>query len=103
MVHLDPMRGHEQAGTRPALVVSDDRFNHSPAGLVIVTPITATDRGIPAHVKVAPREGGLAKASLIMTDQIRTVAQVRLERKLGTISPAAMAKVEDCLRLLLGL
>jgi len=100
---LDPTLGHEQAGTRPVLVVSADPFNRSPAALAIVLPITGTDRGIPAHVKVAPGEGGLAKTSLIMVDQVRTISQQRLGRRLGGVSPATMARVEDRLRLVLGL
>jgi mRNA interferase MazF len=103
MVNLDPTLGHEQAGIRPALVVSEDPFNQSPAGLVVVTPITGTDRGIPAHVRVAPKEGGLTKTSLIMADQIRTISQRRLARRMGTVSSATMAQVEHCLRLVLGL
>src|SRR4051812_30760725 len=59
MVNLDPTVGHEQGGQRPALVVSDDSLNRSPAGVVIVAPITGTDRNIPAHVRVTPPEGGL--------------------------------------------
>src|SRR5438128_11466126 len=42
LIDLNPVRGHEQAGRRPALVVSDDLFNQGPAGLVIVLPITST-------------------------------------------------------------
>ena len=103
MVNLDPTLGHEQAGKRPALVVSDDRFNQSPAGLVVVTPITGTDRGIPAHVRVASKEGGLMKEGLVMADQIRTISQQRLGRRMGAVSPATMAQVEHCLRLVLGL
>ncbi len=37
-VNLNPSRGHEQAGIRPALIVSVDMFNHGPAGLVVVLP-----------------------------------------------------------------
>jgi mRNA interferase MazF len=103
MVNLDPTIGHEQAGQRPALIVSDDLLNRSPAGLVIVAPITGTDRGIPAHVRVAAPEGGLVKASLIMADQIRTISQRRLGRRLGTITPETMTQVDDRLRLVLGL
>ena len=40
MIDFDPTRGHEQAGRRPALVVSDDVFNAGPAGLVMVLPVT---------------------------------------------------------------
>ena len=41
MVDLNPTRGHEQAGVRPALVVSVDTFNHGPAGLAVVLPVTS--------------------------------------------------------------
>jgi mRNA interferase MazF len=103
MVNLNPTLGHEQAGIRPALVVSEDLFNQSPAGLVVVTPITGTDRGIPAHVRVSPKEGGLTKTSLVMADQVQTISQRRLGRRMGTVSPATMIQVEQCLRRVLGL
>ena len=63
-------------------VVSEDQFNQSPAGLVVVTPITGTDPGISAHIRVAPKEGGLTKMSLIMADQIRTISVRRLGRRM---------------------
>jgi mRNA interferase MazF len=103
MVSLDPTIGYEQAGIRPALVVSETQFNQSPAGLVVVTPITGTDRGIPAHVRVAPKEGGLTKPSLIMADQVRTISQQRLGRRMGIVAPHTIAQVEYYLRLVLGL
>ena len=103
MVDLNPAVGHEQGGQRPALVVSADALNRSPAGLVIVAPITGTDRGIPAHVKVAASEGGLTKASVVMTDQIRTISLRRVARRLGAVSSFTMKQVEDRLRLVLDL
>lgn len=103
MVDLDPTVGHEQGGQRPALVVSADALNRSPAGLVIVAPITGTDRGIPAHVKVAASEGGLSKASVIMADQLRTISRRRVARRLGAVSSLTMRQVEDRLRLVLDL
>jgi hypothetical protein len=56
-VDLNPPRGHEQAGRRPALVVPADAFNRSRAGLVMVVPLTTRARGIPTHVEVRPPEG----------------------------------------------
>ena len=47
MVDLRPTRGREQDGTRPALVLLVDKFNHGPADLVIVVPITKTQGSIP--------------------------------------------------------
>jgi mRNA interferase MazF len=103
MANLAPTVGHEQAGTRPALIVSDDALNSSPADLVIVTPVTGTRRGIPAHVPVDPPEGGLAKPSVILGDQVRTVSKHRLVRRLGAVTPATMGLVEECLRFVLAL
>jgi mRNA interferase MazF len=66
LADLNPTRGHEQAGKRPVAVVSEDRLNNGPAGLVIVLPITSTIRPIPSHVVVAPPEGGLAVRSAVI-------------------------------------
>lgn len=103
LVNLNPAQGHEQAGRRPALVISEDRFNHGPAGLVAVLPITTTDRGIPLHVALAAGEAGLAKASFVLCDQVRTISRERLVRRYGAVTAPNMAIVEDRLRIVLGL
>jgi mRNA interferase MazF len=103
MANLDPTIGHEQGGQRPALVISADSLNRSLAQLVIVAPITGTDRGIPAHVAISAPEGGLTKSSVIMADQIRTISRQRISRRLGTVSSATMGRVEGCVKLVLDL
>lgn len=100
---LNPIRGHEQAGLRPGLVVSTDGFNHGPAGLVIVVPLTTRDRGILLHVLVSPPEGGLRERSFVKCDNIRSVAKERLVKRLGCVSARTMASVEDQMRILLEL
>lgn len=102
-MNLEPVTGHEQGGERPALIVSNDLLNSSPAELVIVAPITGKDRGIPAHVRVNPPEGGLRKPSAIMADQVRTISRHCLGRRLGTIATATLDQVNDRLRLVLDL
>ena len=103
LMDLNPVCGHEQAGRRPALVVSVDGFNHGPAGLVIVIPITTKDKGIPLHVGVFPPEGGLNEQSFIKCEDVRSVAKERLVRCLGRVGEGTLAEVEDRLRILLGL
>jgi mRNA interferase MazF len=103
LADLNPTRGHEQAGRRPVLIVSDDVFNHGPAGLVIVLPLTSTHRGVPSHVPIMPPEGGLKTPSVILCEAIRSIAKDRLVQQWGTVSPATIAVVEDRLRILLGL
>ncbi|NCR44934.1 MAG: type II toxin-antitoxin system PemK/MazF family toxin, partial [Microcystis aeruginosa SX13-01] len=47
LADLNPVRGHEQAGKRPCLVISADLFNQGASGLVVVLPVTSKDKGIP--------------------------------------------------------
>ena len=100
---LEPTRGREQAGKRPVLVVSTDGFNHSPAELVVILPITSKGKGIPWHVPVSAPEGGLTRTSFVMCEAIRCVARERLARRLGEISDWTLAEVEKRLRVLLEL
>jgi mRNA interferase MazF len=102
-VNFDPAIGHEQGGVRPALIVSVNVMNESPAGLLFVAPITGTDRGIMAHVRIPSQEAGLTKASVILTDQVRSISTRRLGRWLGRVSSSTMREVEQRLAFLLGL
>jgi mRNA interferase MazF len=103
LVDLDPTRGHEQAGVRPALVVSTDVFNHGPAGLVVVLPLTTRARGIPLHILVDPPEGAVRQRSFIKCEDIRSIARERLVARWGSVSNSTMTVVEDRLRVLLDL
>lgn len=103
LVDLNPTRGHEQTGTRPGLVLSVDLFNHGPAGLVIMLPISTVAKGIPFHVELNPPEGGLKQKSFVKCEDVRSVAKERLLRRYSTVSPHTMAAVEDRLRILLNL
>jgi mRNA interferase MazF len=100
---LDPTRGREQAGKRPLLVVSTDGFNHGPAELVVVLPITSKDKGIPWHFPIKAGEGGLVRNSFVMCEAIRCVARERLVKRLGHVSPSTLNQVELRLRMLLDL
>ncbi len=100
---FDPVRGREQSGRRPAVVVSADRLHQGTGQLAYVLPLTRTDRGIPWHVALDPPEGGVKVRSFIMCDQLRIFAFERLLRWRGSIDPNTMAEIEDYLRVLLGL
>ncbi len=102
-VDLSTTRGREQAGRRPALVVSTDRFNHGPAGLVVVLPMTTRPKGIPLHVEVEPREGGVRERSFVKPEDIRSVSTERLGERWGVVSPNTLMAVEARLRVLLEL
>ena len=103
LADLNPTRGREQRGTRPVLVLSVDTFNAGPAELVTVLPVTSTVRSIPSHLAVQPPEGGLHVPSAILCDQVRTIARERLVRRRGIIAPGILTRVEEIVRILLGL
>src|SRR5437868_1890070 len=103
LVDLDPSKGREQAGSRPALVISVDIFNHGAAELVVVIPITSKPKGIPLHVEINPPEGGLTMNSSVKCEDIRSISTSRLVKPLGKVLPTTIEAVEDRLRILLGL
>ena len=100
---LDPTMGREQAGARPVLIVSDDIYNQSHANLVVMVPLTTTDRGITLHVRVSPPDGGVKHPSVVLCDAVRSVSKQRLLERWGRVSDEVMTEVEDRLRILLRL
>ena len=91
----DPVRGSEQAGRRPALLISRDAINRvSP--VVVVVPLT-TYRGrtlYPSDVLVKAPEGGLARDSVVLGLHLRAVARERLGRVIGRVEPVTLRKIE---------
>ncbi|MFO8056917.1 MAG: type II toxin-antitoxin system PemK/MazF family toxin [bacterium] len=100
---LDPTTGHEQGRTRPCLIMSENSFNNGPANLVIIIPLTTTNRSIPLHVEIHPTEGGISNTSYILCDQLRTISTTRLKECWGQVSDDTMIEVEKRVRQLLGL
>lgn len=92
----------EQAGVRPALIVSNDWFNETENYLIIVVPITGTDRGISTQYRIGKREGGLSKNSVVMCEQVRSVSVRRLLNRRGTVSPETIAAVRQLIDLCVG-
>lgn len=93
LVALAPSIVRESRKTRPCLVVSPDEMNHN-IQTTIVAPMTTKGRGYPTRVPC--RFGG--KSGQIVLDQIRTVDQSRLVKKLGRLDPRASRRVPEVLR-----
>jgi mRNA interferase MazF len=102
-VDLDPVRGREQAGVRPTLVISVNLFNQSGAELSIIIPLTSKDKQIRTHVPIEPSDGGVRIRSFVKCEDVRSIAQERFERRIGSVNPAVLLEVEKRLRLLMGL
>lgn len=98
---LDPTQGHEQAGRRPVLILSEDVFNaHS--GTVIAVALTSREpqAGFPLSTEIIG--AGLPKRSWAKMSQIRTLSVSRLATKIGSASPAEITAVLDGLIEILG-
>ena len=95
LVDLNPIRGHEQAGKRPCLIVSVDLFNQSPAELVIVLPISTKGKGIRTHVRIDPPEAGTRETCFIKCEDVRSISTERLIRRWGHVSSGTVQAVED--------
>lgn len=93
IVELDPIRGHEQGGTRPAAVLSTTLLNHGPADLVIVAPMTRTDRGVRWHVRLGPPDTQPGQSSVVLCDAVRSISIQRFRGYVGRLSPGAMAQI----------
>jgi len=89
---LNPVRGREQAGMRPVLVLSHDVFNER-SGTVIALAMTSQQPRAGFPLTLESRAAGLTKRSWIKISQIRTLAAERIGRRLGRASPTELAKV----------
>jgi mRNA interferase MazF len=105
LVDFDPSRGHEIQKTRPAVVIQNDIGNRY-SSVTIVAAITSklSPAPYPVEVGVAPSKGnGLTLPSAINLGQIRSVDRGRLTKRLGTLDAATMRKVDNALKISLGL
>ena len=101
-IDLDPVRGHEQGRRRPGLVVSVDEFNKLAHGLMWIVPITTRLQRHSFAVVISPPEGGLAKPSVALCHQLRTVSTDRLDQPMGTVSTETLDEVRRRVGLILG-
>ena len=85
-MYFDPIKGSEQAGRRPALIISGNMLNEH-LNIVIVCPLTTNIKRFKGNVVLNPsQENGLKAPSEILTFHIRSVSKERLKKKLGMVS-----------------
>ena len=103
-VRFDPTEGSEQAGERPALVLSPDLINER-APVVLVAPFTTrkTERVYAFEALVEPPDGGLTQRSKVMLLHLRGVDKTRITGRYGALSEETMRSVEEALRIVTGL
>lgn len=103
MASLDPIRGSEQAGTRPVLILQMDPLTNFLRTIVAIPLTTNLKWGQYAFcVHVAAPEGGLTSDSIALCHQVRVTDKSRFIRRLGQVSNATLAKVEQAISVTLG-
>lgn len=97
-MNLSPVVGSEQAGHRPAVVISSNDYLASVPNVVIVVPVTTRDRGLPNHVHLGGVPGLDEADSFAMTEQPRTVDRRRITKHAGQIDGATLDEIRSWLR-----
>jgi mRNA interferase MazF len=98
---LNPVRGSEQAGNRPVLVLSQDIFNDR-SGTVIAVAITGQPQRAGFPLTLELKSVRMPKQSWIKISQIRTLAVERIGKKIGRANPQEIAKVIEGLEEIIG-
>jgi len=98
-ISLDPQAGHEQAGRRPALVVSPASYN-GPVGLALLCPVTSHAKGYPFEVPLPP---GVAVSGVVLADHVKSLDwRARRAEYAGDAPETVVTEVTRRLGLLLG-
>lgn len=104
IVNFDPTVGAEIQKTRPALIIQNDIANRSSPITIIAAITSQYDEPLyPTEVLLDAAEGGMHKNSVVLLNQIRSVDKQRLVRRLGTLRPETMRRVNRAIQLSLGL
>jgi mRNA interferase MazF len=102
LADLNPVKGAEQAGRRPVLVISRESFNQV-MPVVTVLPLTSHKRGrrvYPHEFLLQKGQAGLPRDSVVLAHQIRTIDKTRLQSAYGRITDATIrARVQQALRI----
>ena len=103
-VNLNPAKGSEQAGRRPVLIIQNDIGNEV-APTTIIAPITTKSfsKEFPTNVHLPKGIGGLKSNSTVLFSQIRTIDKTRLETKIGDLPELYLTKMNQAIRISLGL
>lgn len=101
---LSPVIGSEQGGIRPVLIVQNDIGNkYSPTVIAAAITSRTGKSKLPTHIEVYADKYGLARDSVILLEQIRTLDKKRLKEKMGHLDEDVMGQVNDAITVSFGL
>ena len=101
---LSPVVGSEQGGLRPVLIIQNDvGSKYSPTVIAAAITSRLSKSRLPTHIDILADRVGLAKDSVVLLEQIRTIDKRRLRERIGRLDEEQMARVDDALTVSLGL
>lgn len=104
LANLEPIKGSEQGGIRPVLVIQNDVSNkYSPVSIVAAITSKVFEKEFPTNVFIPKKESGLGKDSTVLLNQVRTIDKSRLIKKSGSLDLQLMGKIDLALKVSLSL
>ena len=101
---LSPVVGSEQGGVRPVLIVQNDVGNRFSPTVIAAAITSQTDKAkMPTHIQVRSEGSGLAKDSIVLLEQVRTLDKRRLREHMGRLDEDSMRRVNNAIQISLGL
>ena len=100
---LSPVVGSEQGGVRPVLIVQNDVGNkYSPTVIAAAVTGRLDKAKLPTHIALKAKEYGLAKDSVVLLEQLRTLDKRRLKERIGCVPQDVMTRINEALMISLG-
>lgn len=101
---LSPVVGSEQGGVRPVLIVQNNIGNRfSPTVIAAAITSQRAKANLPTHILLDAETTGLAKDSVVLLEQVRTIDKHRLKERMGRLDHICMAQVDQALSISFGL
>ena len=101
---LSPVVGSEQGGVRPVLIIQNDVGNRFSPTVIAAAITSQKDKTrLPTHIQISSRNCGLARDSVVLLEQVRTIDKRRLKERMGRVEEPYMNQVDRALSISFGL
>ena len=101
---LRPVVGSEQGGVRPVLIIQNDAGNrHGPTVICAAITSRMNKAKLPTHVEISAKENGIARDSVILLEQVRTIDKTRLKERICHLDGEVLKEIDKALLISLSL
>jgi len=104
LANLEPIKGHEQEGIRPVLIIQNNIYNqYSPVTIIASITSKIFDKEYPTNIFISKEDSKLSRDSTILLNQLRTIDKLRLIKPLAKLDLEIMKRVDNAIKVSLGL